>query len=77
MVFYDPVRLSQDLEEDAKFGHPCIAEPGMIVIPEITMERMNQAVAILVAEGYFSNLQPMKLNGEINAVSTFNWPPKK
>ena len=36
-MFYDPVRLQQDLEEEVKAGRPLIAEPGMIVIPEITL----------------------------------------
>ena len=59
IVFYDPVRLQQDLEEEAKAGSPHIADPGMIVVPEITLENMHDAVERLVEDGYFDSLRPM------------------
>ena len=31
VCFYDPVRLSQDLEDEVKSGAVCIAEPGLII----------------------------------------------
>ena len=33
VVFYDPIRLQQDLEVEAREGRAFIAEPGMIVVP--------------------------------------------
>jgi hypothetical protein len=75
VVFYDPVRLSQDLEEETKMGHPCVADPGMIVVPEVTMEYMNKAIAILAEEGFFSYLQRIKSTGELNPAKCFRWPP--
>ena len=54
VFFYDPVRLSQDLEENMKNGlYPFVAEPGMIVVPEVTIEAMISAVEILHRGGYF------------------------
>jgi hypothetical protein len=55
--FYDPVRLGQDLEEDAKWGRPCIAEPGLIVVPAVTREAIRQAVAYLSGTDYFDHLR--------------------
>jgi len=59
VAFYDPVRLQQDLEEETAAGHACIADPGMIVLPEITLEHMQRAVEQLVDQGYFDSLRPI------------------
>ena len=48
LFFYDPVRLSQDLEAETKLGRAYIAQPGMIVIPEVTREAILLAVDQLV-----------------------------
>ena len=40
--FWDPVRLSQDLETDLGLGRKCIAEIGMIVIPQVTVKNMKR-----------------------------------
>ena len=38
LFFIDPVRLRQDLEEEAKAGRGYYAEPGMVILPEVTAE---------------------------------------
>ena len=43
--FWEPSRLAQDLETDLKSGRTCIAEPGMIVIPKVTVDNMKAALA--------------------------------
>src|SRR5712692_7288011 len=53
LFFYDPVRLAQDLETDAKHGRPFVAHPGMIVIPEITREAIVDVIGKLAEEAYF------------------------
>ena len=60
VYFYDPDRLSQDLEYEVSIGRMCIAEPGLIVLPEITLENMQTAVRRLYAEGYFDGLRPLE-----------------
>lgn len=55
--FWDPVRLSQDLETDLKLGRACLAEPGMIVIPQVTVGNMKAAVEDLYGRGYFDRLR--------------------
>ena len=56
LFFYDPVRLQQDLETYIEDGEACLAEPGMIVLPEITIEAAERAVAFLWRRGYFASL---------------------
>jgi hypothetical protein len=60
VFFYDPVRLAQDLEVDMKSGEAFIAEPGLIVIPKVTLEYMEAAVRKLFDKGYFESLTPIK-----------------
>lgn len=53
VVFYDPVRLAQDLEEEAKLGKPYIAEKRMLIVPVINLENIKFTVDQIVSEGYF------------------------
>ncbi len=46
VFFYDPVRLTQDLESDAARGEPYIAEHSMIVVPEVTEAAMQRSNAL-------------------------------
>jgi len=62
VTFYDPVRLAQDLATEKSAGAACIAEPGMIVVPEVTKENMRMAVEQLVGEGFFETLKPTALH---------------
>jgi hypothetical protein len=56
--FINPVRLSQDLEEEIKSGRAYFTEPGLIVLPEVTRTAILSAVKSLWNEGYFENLKP-------------------
>lgn len=56
VVFYDPSRLQQDLEVETGEGRAFIAEPGMIVVPEVTLVRMQDAVLHLYQNGFFNSL---------------------
>jgi hypothetical protein len=57
--FYEPIRLSGDL----KHGRSCVALPGMIVVPSVTLECMEKAVKELFLDGYFDSLAPLP-NGQ-------------
>jgi hypothetical protein len=61
-LFYDPVRLSQDLDAEASLGRPYLAEPGMIVLPQVTRAAMTEAVRQLVESGFFNHLRPVPAN---------------
>lgn len=54
VYFYDPVRLQQDL-----FVEKIIAEVGLIVIEEVTREKMEEAVQKLYEIKYFDSLVPI------------------
>ncbi len=57
--FYDPVRLAQDLACEAESGRPYLAEPGLIVVPEVTTDAIRKAVEGLAKEGFFEALRPI------------------
>lgn len=54
VTFYDAVRLKQDVE-DAANSNGFVAEPGMIVLREITKKAMESAARALCEEGYFAH----------------------
>jgi hypothetical protein len=53
LTFYDVTRLSQTLDDDCAAGRRFFAEPGLIVLPEVTLANIEAAVRTLVAEGFF------------------------
>lgn len=58
LSFYDPVRLKQDLDSYVELGEPCLAEPALILLPELTVPAIQQAVQFLWKQNFFSRLQP-------------------
>ncbi len=54
VVFYDVVRLQQDLDDEVKQGTPFVAERGMIVLSEVSLDNMKAAVTRLQKQGYFA-----------------------
>lgn len=59
LYFTDPVRLQQTLEEDTASGKPYYAEPGLVVLPEVTTQAIQQVVPALLHDGYFRTLKSM------------------
>ncbi len=59
LTFYDPVRLAQTLEDDAQSGQPYFAEPGLVVLPEVSTAAIQAAVPGLLRAGYFDSLKPL------------------
>ena len=76
VVFYDPVRLQQDLEMSAKHGRAFIADPGMIVLADITIEAMQEAVQRLWSEGFFQHIVPVRREC-LGRGDQYSWPPDK
>ncbi len=54
----DPVRLAQDLEVETSCGRPYFAEPGLILLPEVTTRSITEAIHSLWREGFFETLKP-------------------
>jgi hypothetical protein len=74
IFFYDPIRLQQDLHESAKHDRPFIADPGMIVLPELTLDAMQSAVQRLCQEGYFDHLVELSAE-QLERTNSLHWPP--
>jgi hypothetical protein len=53
LSFYDPVRLTQDLDEEVKRGREGITKKGLMVVPEVTRENIENAIRQAEADGYF------------------------
>ncbi len=56
VCFWDPIRLAQDLETEQKLGRISIGEPGLILIPKVTVENMQRAISEIYRKGYFDRL---------------------
>ncbi len=54
--FWDPGRLAQDLETELKQGHVSLGQPGLILVPRVTVENMRRAVNEQYESGYFDQL---------------------
>jgi hypothetical protein len=65
VFFYIPLRINQELEIKLSLGKTCIAEPGLIVLADITLENMKKAVNELCKKGYFSHMKPLQKNASI------------
>lgn len=59
VVFYDCVRLAQDLEYEVSTGRMCIADPGLIIVPAVTLANIVAAVDRLSKEGFFASFVPV------------------
>lgn len=60
VVFYDAVRLRQDLETMTEHGRPFIAEPCLIVVASVTLENMELAIERLAEEGFFEPFRNLR-----------------
>jgi hypothetical protein len=63
VYFSDPIRLQQDVNEAVKHARPCFAEPGLIIIPEVTVQAIQDAVQFLGTQGFFASLKAEQGNG--------------
>lgn len=59
LFFIDPIRLQQDFQADVADGREYYAEPGMVILPEVTTETIEKAVSGLWRDGFFRWLKPL------------------
>ena len=58
VYFYEPDAIREELDGRIKSGFgQFVAEPGLVVIPEITLAGMKSSVLELVEIGYFDHLR--------------------
>jgi hypothetical protein len=53
LTFYDVMRLSQTLEDERRDGRQFFTEPGLVIVPEVTLANMEAAARTLAVEGFF------------------------
>jgi hypothetical protein len=66
VTFYDPTRLAQTLADDTASGSPFLAEPGLIVVPAVTKNSMEEAARRLADDGYFDHLVAGSRESNVN-----------
>jgi hypothetical protein len=59
VTFFDPVRLSQDLEMTSRRGEAAFIEPALVVISEVTRDVILRTLPELVRQGFFEHLKPI------------------
>ena len=65
VYFYEPDAIREELDARRRSGFgQFVAEPGLVVLPEITLDRMKASVLELIAVGYFAHLTPGGLKSE-------------
>jgi hypothetical protein len=57
LIFYDPVRLGQEIEDELQRGC-AFFEPNLIIVRSVTGSDMERAVESLVGSGQTSSLVP-------------------
>lgn len=72
VYFTDPTRLQQDLDENGRLGKPYLAEAGWIVLPEVTVEAVQETVYCLCAAGFFDHLRAHPANERATSASSGN-----
>ncbi|MBX9622207.1 MAG: hypothetical protein K2X82_00175 [Gemmataceae bacterium] len=69
VTFFDPVRLSQELEVLTGRGEPAFIEPGLVVIPGVTRDGIRRSLPELVRQRFFDHLRPLGAEVPANGVS--------
>ena len=59
ITFFDPVRLSQDLEMTSRRGELAFIEPSLVVISEVTREVILRTLPELMRQRFFDHLKPL------------------
>ena len=62
VFFIVPVRLQQELADTSqKLGQKWFAEPGLIVLEDINLDKMQEAIEGLYRDGFFSHLKSVSV----------------
>ncbi|WP_328388638.1 hypothetical protein [Nocardia sp. NBC_00416] len=58
LSFYDPVRLSQTLDDEMAAGRPYVTEPNLVVLEEVSTANIHSAIADMVEQQFFESALP-------------------
>jgi hypothetical protein len=60
IYFYEPDAIREELDARIRSGFgQFVAEPGLVVVPEITIAGVKSSVPELIEVGYFAHLKPV------------------
>ena len=74
LCFYDSVRLQQDLKVRCALGKAFVADPGMVVVEEITLQVLKKVINQLCEERFFEHLSPIT-EEDLASSDPYRWPP--
>ncbi|MER7128233.1 hypothetical protein [Streptosporangium saharense] len=57
-MFYDPVRLGQEITDELERGGALFREPNLVVIDRVTREHMEAAIGALAESGFLLVPEP-------------------
>lgn len=58
LMFFDPARAGQELRDLEQLGEPCTDENNIVLVLDVTVERLLRAVRYLRKHGYFLRARP-------------------
>lgn len=59
ITFVDLARLGQMLDDQREDGFSCYAEPGLVIVAEVSRVNMKAAVRELARDKFFDSLHPI------------------
>jgi hypothetical protein len=75
VYFYSLPRLVSDLKIMSEHGQPFIAPTGMILMPEINVDAIQEVIQRLADSGYFDYMVPLARQ-QVESSDPMIWPPK-
>jgi hypothetical protein len=58
VMFIDPVRLRQDIQDTLQSGSSYYFERNMVVLPDVTMNEIQNIIPDLIRNGFLLNREP-------------------
>jgi hypothetical protein len=75
VYFYSSGRLIYEMKTMSERGQSFVAQTGMIVLPQISIPAIEDAIQDLCDIGYFDYMTPMTLE-QVESSDPKYWPPK-
>ena len=60
IFFVDTVRMQQELTVRVNNGEPYYTEPGLVVLPEVTVQAIRDCLPLLWKDHFFDHLKPIE-----------------
>lgn len=60
LTFWAMWRLKLDFDDYIRNGDPCLAEAGLVIVPEVNLEQIHKSIESLIVQKHFDDLQPLR-----------------